>query len=114
MSSAAGMACLGVPEGGEDAETQKGFAYLLANRPAVPLPPKRAGLQVFYGHFHAVCLFLRADEKRRAAWWEPTHREIVQAQGEDDAWVDDVGANYATAMACLILASPQKKLTIFK
>jgi hypothetical protein len=112
--TAAGMACMGAPVGREDPETEKGFAYLLSNRPVVPAPPRRAGLGVFYGHFHAACLFRHADEKRRLAWWDPTHREIVEAQGEDDCWIDDVGANYATAAACLILASPKKKLTIFR
>jgi len=39
--------------------------------------------------------------------------EIIQAQREDGSWIDEVGPNYATAMACTILSAPKKNLSMF-
>jgi hypothetical protein len=40
--------------------------------------------------------------------------EILGMQGRDGHWEDDVGSNYATAMACIILQIPCEYLPIFQ
>ena len=47
-------------------------------------------------------------------WHSDTWRDVLSLQNSDGSWQDLVGANYATAMACIILEVPYQYLPIFE
>ena len=49
-----------------------------------------------------------------ATYYSSVSREILKMQKADGHWNDDVGKNYATAMACVILQIPCEYLPIFQ
>jgi hypothetical protein len=49
-----------------------------------------------------------------ANYYPPVRDEILRNQRPDGSWLDDVGATYATAMACVVLQMPCEYLPIFQ
>jgi hypothetical protein len=47
-------------------------------------------------------------------YYPQTKSDILRLQKPDGSWSDDVGRNYATAMACVILQMPCEWLPIFQ
>jgi hypothetical protein len=68
----------------------------------------------FYGHYYAVQAMYQAGGRYWARYFPRVRDEIISHQRDDGGWVDDVGRNYATAMACLILQVPYNYLPIFQ
>ncbi len=85
------------------------------------LPLLRRGLiygrlHYFYGHYYAAQAMYLAGPEAWASYYPEVKAEILgdqrfQSQGH---WEDDVGANYATAMACIVLQLPCEYLPIFQ
>jgi hypothetical protein len=49
-----------------------------------------------------------------ATYYPAVRSEILGMQLSDGRWEDEVGRNYATAMACIILQMPCEYLPIFQ
>jgi len=106
--SAAALAALDAAGVARDEERSHGRAFLHAHAPTgVQATP---GINFFYGHYYAAAIFGRSGSDERTKWLTAIRHSIVasRAGGDDGAWRDAVGPEYATAMACLILQTPDK------
>jgi len=74
----------------------------------------------WYGHYYGVQAMYTAGNSARYNYWEPYFKEvreqILSIQRPDHSWPNEVGpgANFATAMAVLILEIPYRYLPIFQ
>lgn len=114
--SAAGVVALysaGVYEG---KEIEKGLEYLLQN--ALPLPtarPSRRQSHYFYGQYYAVQAMWQAGGDYWAKWYPAIRDELLKTQAAQGFWDDPSVCNeYGTAMAVIILQTPNTHLPIFQ
>ncbi|MCC6492949.1 MAG: terpene cyclase/mutase family protein [Pirellulales bacterium] len=110
--TAAGLVALnnaGVYEGGE---IERGLAYLMR------FPPQRQDFEsqayYFYGQYYAVQAMWHAGGAPWRAWYPAIRDQLVARQSEDGSWLDAVGKEYGTAMACIILQTPNNYLPILQ
>lgn len=75
-------------------------------------PPGR--LHYFYAHYFAAQALYHAGGEFWSTYHPVVRKEILRLQNEDGSWEDDVGRNYATSMALLILQVPCEYLSIFQ
>lgn len=73
-------------------------------------------LHYYYGHYYASQAMYLAGGVHWEAYYPSVCREILNDAGfrERGYWEDDVGVNYATAMACIILQIPFEYLPLFQ
>lgn len=110
--SAAGVVALysaGIYEGDE---VHKGLDYLRKNKPRTDA--FGAATHYFYGHYYAVQAMWHAGGDYWQQWYPSIHDELLAKQQQNGSWKDMVCAEYATAMACLILQMPNNYLPIFQ
>ena len=110
--SAAGVVALynaGVYQGDE---IDRGLDYVAAFRPGsngadnVPY--------YFYAHYYAVQAMWHAGGERWREWYPAVRDELVDRQLADGSWRDGIGSEYATAMACIVLLTPNNYLPILQ
>ena len=68
----------------------------------------------FYGHYYGVQAMYQAGGQYWENYFPPLRDEVVKKQNPDGSWQDEIGKNYATAMACLIMQIPLEYLPIFQ
>jgi hypothetical protein len=68
----------------------------------------------FYGHYYACQAMYIAGGSAWNSYYDRLKTEILENQDADGGWRDDVGRNYATAMACLVLQIPAEWFPIFQ
>jgi len=73
-------------------------------------------LHYFYGHYYAAQAMYIAGGEDWVSYYKGVKAEILGPGMQQPAgyWEDDVGRNYATAMACLVLQMPCERLPIFQ
>ncbi len=73
-------------------------------------------LHYFYGHYYAAQAMYIAGGDDWINYYRTIKAEFLGRGGQQPGgyWEDDVGRNYATAMACLILQIPCEYLPIFQ
>lgn len=73
-------------------------------------------LHYFYGHYYAAQAMYMAGGEDWTNYYARLKEELLgpRMQAPAGYWEDDVGRNYATAMACLILQIPCEYLPIFQ
>ena len=111
--SAAGVVALysaGVYEGDE---VSKGLAYLDRHLPGRGQGAGRSG-HYFYGHYYAVQAMWQTGGKRWQRWYPAIRDELLARQQLGGNWSGSVGPQYATAMACIILQTPNDLVPIFQ
>ncbi|MEM9185816.1 MAG: prenyltransferase/squalene oxidase repeat-containing protein [Planctomycetota bacterium] len=109
--SAAGIVALysaGVYEG---AEIDRGLAYLDRQRPGVA---RGRTPHYFYGHYYAAQAMWQTGGERWQLWYPAVRDELLARQRPGGAWLHSVGPQYATAMACIILQTPNDLVPIFQ
>lgn len=109
--SAAGVVALysaGVYEG---KELERGLEYLMA---AMPGRRYRHQSHYFYGHYYAVQAMYQAGGDFWSKWYPAIRDELLQRTRPDGSWPDSHGSEYGTAMACIILQTPNSYLPIFQ
>lgn len=74
----------------------------------------RGRLHYYYGHYYAAQAMYLAGSHHWAGYYPSVKAEILGMQNSDGSWEDDVGRNYATAMACVVLQMPCEWLPIFQ
>jgi hypothetical protein len=110
--TAAGVVALynaGVYEGPEIAA---GLEYI-----AQFLPKKAPGQDeayYFYGHYYAAQAMWHAGGARWTTWYPAIRDELLARQREDGSWMDPVCPEYGTAMACIVLQTPNNYLPILQ
>ena len=68
----------------------------------------------WYGHYYAAQAFRRAGGDDWAKWYATVRDVIMPLQKSDGSWADDIGSEYATAMACHVLQMPASYLPLFQ
>ncbi len=92
-------------------EIRSGLRFLEASRPR-PVDA-RNHFDYYYGQYYAVQAAFQAGGDYWRRWYEYIRRDLLVLQDpRSGAWRDLVGANYATAMATIILQLPNQYLPI--
>ena len=68
----------------------------------------------FYGHYYAAQAMWHAGDERWGAWYPAIRDQLTARQREDGSWMDPVGPEYGTAMACIVLQTPNNYLPILQ
>ncbi len=70
----------------------------------------------WYGNYYACQAFFQTGGTRFARYYERLQRDLLAMQQPDGRWRGEVGPGdeFATAVACLLLALPQQYLPIFQ
>ena len=110
--SAAGVVALYSAGIYDSDEVQKGLAYLRKNVPEIDA--FGTATHYFYGHYYAMQAMWHAGGDYWQQWYPRIHDELLANQQQNGSWTDMVCAEYATAMACLILQMPNNYLPIFQ
>lgn len=110
--TAAGVVALynaGVYEG---PAVERGLAFLER------FPPREQDAEsqayYFYGQYYAVQAMWHAGGESWRAWYPAIRDQLLRRQQDDGSWLDPVGREYGTAMACIILQTPNNYLPILQ
>lgn len=109
--SAAGVVALysaGIYDGDE---IERGLAYLNRHRPG--MEQRRSG-HYFYGQYYATQAMWQAGGERWQEWYPAVRGDLLTRQQMDGSWKNNIGPQYATAMACIILQTPNDLVPIFQ
>ncbi|TWT42879.1 prenyltransferase/squalene oxidase repeat-containing protein [Botrimarina hoheduenensis] len=68
----------------------------------------------YYGQYYAAQAMWQVGGERWLRWYPATRDELVARQKNDGSWDDNNGAHYATAMACIVLQTPNEAVPIFQ
>lgn len=112
--SAAAVAALygaGIYEG---PELEQGLRYLQDFIPRPDLAAYDDRRYYFYGHYYAVQAMWQAGGALWQAWYPAIRDELLTRRQEGGVWSDTIGAEFATAMATIILQTPNQLLPIFQ
>jgi hypothetical protein len=94
-------------------EVRRGIAYLMQHVPQ-GAARQRQDHYFFYGHYYAVQAMWHAGGTPWKTWYPAIRVTLLAQQSEDGSWRDAYGPEYGTAMACLILQTPNDYLPIFQ
>ncbi len=93
-------------------EIAAGLEYLVKYSPGEKLPQSEA--YYFYGHYYATQAMWHAGGEQWRAWFPAIRDQLTARQREDGSWIDSVSPEYGTAMACIILQTPNNYLPILQ
>ncbi len=97
----------------EGREITRGLDYLMRSLPRGDL--FRYNSYYFYGHYYAVQAMWHAGGKYWDDWYPAIRDELLRRQERNSYWLDASVCNeYGTAMALLILQTPNNYLPIFQ
>ena len=89
---------------------EKGLAYLMRYKPG----KSSYSSYYFYANYYAVQAMWHAGGKHWNEWYPLIRDELLKKQGGDGSWNDQqVGQEFGTAMACIILQMPYNYLPVF-
>jgi hypothetical protein len=95
-----------------DQSISRGIQYVLQHLEA-PKPSLGQEGHFFYGAYYASQWFPFVDDATRKTYASLQNR-ITTGQQADGTWAGQMGPEYTTASALIVLQSPQKKLWIFE
>jgi hypothetical protein len=96
----------------EGPEIDGALAYL---RKSLEGPAKNPATGHFwYGQYYAAQAWRRAGGEDWPKWYATIRDVILPLQQSDGSWSDDIGSEYATAMACHFLQMPASYLPLFQ
>lgn len=110
--SAAGIVALfsaGIYEGNE---VKRGLDYIEANSP--PDDETERDSYALYGHYYAAQAMWHVGGQRWQKWFTKTQKSLLAQQAKDGSWPDLVSYEYGTAMACIVLQTPNGLVPIFQ
>lgn len=116
--SAAGVValhCAGVYKG---PEVEEGLRYLMSFKPGQGFRRQEMQLHYYYGHYYAAQAMWTAGGHYWSEWYPAIREELISHedyQKQLGSWKDPrFSAEYATAMACIILQIPNNYLPILQ
>ena len=68
----------------------------------------------FYGQYYAVLAMWQAGGDLWSRWYPAVRDALLKRQSDDGSWIDSIGVEYGTSMACIILQVPNNYLPIFQ
>lgn len=83
---------------------ERGISYIVAHLDNGLSPDRQR--YFYYAHYYCGQALKPRTSKRWVEWYRKVAPVLVATQREHGSWQSDVSADYATAMACLILAMP--------
>ena len=110
--SAAGVVALysaGIYEGNE---IERGLAYLDGFLPLGGRPGQWG--HFYYGQYYGVQAMWQTGGERWQKWYPAARDVLLGLQRKNGSWNDSIGPQYATAMACIILQTPNNVVPIFQ
>ena len=96
----------------EGPEIESGLKYLMDYLPGAE--KSRAVKYYFYGHYYAAQAMHRRGGEFWRRWYPAIQKELLARQNKDGYWRDVHGPEYATAMACIVLQTPNNFLPAFQ
>jgi Prenyltransferase and squalene oxidase repeat len=112
--SAAGVATLyyaGIYSG---PEVEKGLEYVQRFAPGEAQNNEDVVGHYYYGHYYAVQVMFMAGGDHWAKWFPAIRDELLERQNKNiGSWDGEASAEYATAMALIILQMPNRYLPVF-
>ncbi len=104
--------CAGLPK--ED-ELAKSVGYLRAKKPGAARIEPEIQIHYYYGYYYATQALARAGGKDWKDWYGAMRDELLRARKQDGSWDNlQICPHYCTAMALLILQSPDSRLPSVK
>ncbi|MEM7165012.1 MAG: prenyltransferase [Planctomycetota bacterium] len=89
-----------------------GLKYMREQR--FPRSRARNSFDYYYGMYYGTQAAFQAGGEYWSEWYASVWTDLLWLQQRDGSWKDQVGRNYATAMACVILQIPYQYLPIFE
>jgi hypothetical protein len=112
--SAAGVVALYSAAVYDAKEVDAGISYLKQFVPQAQFLNQRYNHHYFYGHYYAIqAMWIRGGEDWNQ-WYPAIRDELLAKHSSTGSWSDQVGAEYGTAMALIILQVPNNYLPIFQ
>jgi hypothetical protein len=108
----AGVASLyyaGIFEGGE---IDRGLKYLKNLMPGKSAEQSSEGMY-FYGNYYVTQAMFLAGGDYWAEFYPALRDQLIARQAADGSWQGEAGADYATAMALIILQMPNRYLPVY-
>jgi hypothetical protein len=93
-------------------EIAAGLEYLARRLPAKDSTWSDA--YFFYGQYYAAQAMWHAGGDRWRTWFPAIRDLLIPLQREDGSWLDSVGPEYGTAMALIVLQTPNNYLPILQ
>lgn len=93
-------------------EIESGLGYLAKHAAEGGIVETEA--YYFYGHYYAAQAMWHAGGERWRNWFPAIRDQLVASQRDDGSWIDPVSPEYATAMACIVLQTPNNFLPILQ
>ncbi|HTU21362.1 MAG TPA: sigma-70 family RNA polymerase sigma factor [Gemmataceae bacterium] len=102
----AALQTMGIDKG---EEVERGLASMITNQLA---PTPRPDMHYFYGRYYGARVLHRRGGKAWKDWYTAIRKELLERQRPDGSWDDQIDPHYATAMACLVLLTPEGRLEV--
>jgi hypothetical protein len=93
-------------------EVKKAREYLAAYKPRSDAVVRSN--YYLYGHYYASQAMWHAGGRTWSEWYTALRDDLLSRQATSGSWDDPYGAEYATAMATLVLQMPNNYLPIFQ
>lgn len=94
----------------DDEAVENGLKYLKRYKPG----GGSSGSYYFYGHYYACQAMWHAGGDHWEEWYPAIRDELLRTQQADGSWNDSqVGTEFGTAMACIILQMPLNYVPVF-
>lgn len=94
----------------DDEAVENGLKYLKRYKPG----GGGQGSYYFYGHYYACQAMWHAGGEHWDEWYPAIRDELLRTQQADGSWNDSqVGPEFGTAMACIILQMPLNYVPVF-
>lgn len=91
-------------------EIDKALKYIMRNKPG----SSSGGSYYFYAHYYACQAMWHAGGDYWKEWYPAIRDELLKSQQSDGSWNDSqVGPEFGTAMACIILQMPLNYVPVF-
>jgi prenyltransferase beta subunit len=95
-------------------EIDRGLKYIMKFKPGRKQAAQEFVGHYFYGNYYAAQATFIAGGDYWRQWWPAISGELLAKQTRDGSWAGEAGAEYATAMACIILQIPNRYLPILQ
>lgn len=92
---------------------ERGLRYVIKSIPGGSGDMASMGYY-FYGNYYASQAMFIAGGDYWKKWWPAISSDLVKKQNHDGSWAGEVGPEFGTAMACIMLQIPNRYLPILQ